>query len=144
MPMPQGTFLQNQKIARVQLRAKISKTEVKLHQASARRRWLRALDTKSARNQAYLAHDFGSESSERGQKSIDTLASIVEQLDDLREELERMENQFTELREVHFEFRAVTAHPLTITPLNVVNIAMAAITLLMVIEKLFSKTATRR
>ena len=133
MPKPQGTYLQTQKVNKIALRAQQSKRVLKVHSAETRRAYLRKLDLRTARNTAYLAHDIGTESTNRGDIARRALAELVDQLGEIKDQIDTMSETFAEIREPHFEFRAVTHDAQVITASNVLAIAMATITLLTVL-----------
>jgi hypothetical protein len=135
MPKPHGTYLQVQKIKKIALRARQSKTILTLAAATTRRTFLKKLDLQAARNVAYLAHGIGTEPTDRGSIARRALSDLVDQLGEMKDKLDAMSELHTEMREPVFEFRAVTHGQLNISASNVLSIAMAVITLLMVIEK---------
>jgi len=63
------------------------------------------------------------------------LSDLVDNLNDMADELAELAETSAELREPVFEFRAVTHGQQGVTASNVLSIAMAVITLLMVLEK---------
>jgi hypothetical protein len=62
----------------------------------------------------------------------------------MKNEIDTMSETFTEIREPHFEFRAVTHDQQVINASNVLAIAMATITLVTYLEKVISSRFTRR
>ena len=144
MPMPHGTYIQAKKIEKIRLRATQSNQRYREHVSSIKKPSLRKFNISSARNTAYLARDLGPESSNKGNKFRKALAELVDQLNDMSEQIETLSDQFAELREPHFEYRAATHTKTNITTANVLHIAMACITLLMALEKvLFGKSNHR-
>ena len=143
MPKPQGTYLQTQKINKVALRAQRSKVAAKLQTAATKRAYSRKLDLWAARNTAYLAHELGAESTDRGDVARRALADLVDQLGEMKDQIDSMSETFAEVREPHFEFKAVTHDQQIITASNVLAIAMATITLLTFLEKAFSSKTSR-
>ncbi len=135
MPKPDGTYLQTQKINKISLRADQSKHAGRVHDARIRKEYLRKFDLSSARNTAYLAHELGTEPTDRGNVARRALADLVDQLGEMKGEIDELTQTFAEIREPHFEFRAVTHGYQTITASNVLAISMAAITLLTFLEK---------
>ena len=144
MPKPQGTYLQTQKIEKIRLRARQDKETVTLNQASSRRSYSRQFNLLAARNTAYIAQEIGTDPTSRGDVARKALAKVVEDLNDLSEKIEELSQLHGELREPHFDYRAVTSNVSQIGVANVVSIAMAAITLLMVLEKFFYGESSRR
>jgi len=135
VPKPQGTYLQSQKIVKIALRARRSKIASSLESVAARRAYLKRLDTFAARNIAYRAHDQGVAASVQGHVVRRALSDLVDNLNDMADELAELAETSAELREPVFEFRAVTHGQQGVTASNVLSIAMAVITLLMVLEK---------
>jgi hypothetical protein len=142
MPKPQGTYLQTQKINRIALRAGQARADMAVRGANAKRNHLTKLDLTSARNTAYRAHDIGSEDTARGAGIRKALGELVEHLDDYRESLDQLADLTAELREPLFEYRAVTSGHKEITVSNAVNIAIVAIGLLMVVERVRGKRSS--
>ena len=144
MPKPQGTFLQVAKIARIKLRAGPEKSIYRINQSESRRAYLGKFDLWAARNIAYQAYDYGVESNTRGNTVRKSFSKVVDQLSELHEKIDAVSVLHSELREPHFEFKAANHDAAHITASNVLVIAMAAITLLMVLEKVTLNSGKQR
>lgn len=141
MPMPHGSYIQTKKIEKIRLRAPQAKQKYREHVSGIKRPPLRKFDIRTARYIAYLAKDFGSEPTAKGETVRKALADLVDQLNEMSEEIETLSQTHTELREPHFEYRAVTHGHATVSAVNFLHIAMASITLLMVLERvIFGKS----
>lgn len=144
MPKPHGTFLQLAKIAKIKLRASGEKSNYRIHQVQGRRLQLGRFDLRSARNVAYRACDFGTESTSRGDTVRKALSELVDHLSEMKEKIDSFSELHSEVREPHFEFRAVRQDAGPINASNVLVIAMAAITLLMALEKVLLNSGKNR
>ena len=137
MPKPQGIYLQKQKLSKIALRAQQGKRRLKEDAARKRRAHAQQLELKRARNVAYLAHEHGQRSAGSANKIRQDFAELLDELEDYHGRLEDVAKLHSEIREPLFEFRAVST-PRPVDPqILYVEVAMAAITLLMVLEKHF-------